>query len=64
MSTTGWITLIALFLGLHVLMRRGHVGHRRPVGGTAPDEHGHSSPGEAATVAARDESSPQRHSRC
>lgn len=64
MSTIGWITLIALFLGLHFLMHRGHGGHRRPAGDTSSDGHRHSSPGEPGITAARDESGGHRHSGC
>ena len=52
MSTIGWILLIALFVGAHLLMHRGHGSHgARGVGTRLPqDGHQHDTEGDSQTV--------------
>ena len=56
MSTIGWILLIALFVGAHLLMHRGHGAHgahgsqgARGAGSRTPqDGHQHDTEGDSA----------------
>lgn len=41
MSTIGWILLIALFVGAHLLMHRGHGSHGAQGVSSRPPEDGH-----------------------
>jgi hypothetical protein len=64
-STTGWILLIALFLGAHLLMHRGHRSHGRPPASSrAPNGHEHDGEvGDEVTTAAG-QTERHRHSGC
>lgn len=57
MSTIGWILLIALFVGVHLLMHRGHGG--RGAGGPPRDGHQHHAEDDGETGPAR-----RRHGGC
>jgi hypothetical protein len=52
MSTIGWILLIALFVGLHLMMHRGHGSHvGRGAGRLARGGHQHSIDDDRETTA-------------
>lgn len=61
MSTIGWILLIALFVGVHLLMHRGHGSHsaRGGTGRARREGHQHSAESDGDTTAT---SEPRRHS--
>ena len=60
MSTIGWILLIALFVGVHLLMHRGHGSHSaRGAGRARRESHQHAAGGDGDTTAT---SEPPRHS--
>lgn len=60
MSTIGWILLIALFVGVHLLMHRGHGSHGARGAGRPPrDGHQHAAEDDGETAATGE---PARHS--
>lgn len=63
MSTIGWILLIALFVGAHMLMHRGHGSHAG--GGRLPRTgHGHGDGENGQATASEGEPVPRRHHGC
>ena len=60
MSTIGWILLIALFVGAHLLMHRGHGSHGARSTGSRSPQDGHQHDAEADTKAAAT-GEPARH---
>jgi hypothetical protein len=63
-STVGWILLIALFLGAHLWMHRGHGTYgRRFVGGPPRNGHQHGTKGDEGSNA-QPEPGRHRHTGC
>ena len=65
MTTTAWIVLFVLFVGLHLFMHRGHGTHRGAGASRARDHGGHgaheSAPNDAGSTA---ETEQHRHGGC
>ena len=65
MSTIGWILLIGLFVGAHLLMHRGHGAHGARSAGSGAPQDGHQHDTEAdSEAAATGEAARHTHRGC